>query len=191
VDVGARTGALLFEDTFDDASQWELARTDTHSAAINKNELTLAVSQPGGYVSSLRQDTDLDDYYAELTTSTSLCRGGDEYGLLLRVSDSGDFYRFSLTCNGYVRVDKYYNGRASSPLPLTQHGSVPPAAPSSTRLGVLAQGQDLEFFINGEWVYTLRDLSLPSGGLGVFIRSNGENAVTVNFSDLKVYGAGS
>jgi hypothetical protein len=44
----------------------------------------------------------------------------------------------------------------------------------------------MRFFINGQYQFTVRDPSFPSGALGVFARSQGETAVTVNFSDLVV-----
>ena len=70
------------------------------SVALGKNELSLGVSQPPGYLFSLRRGTTLDDFYIEITASPSICRGKDEYGLLLRVSPSSDFFRFGLTCGG-------------------------------------------------------------------------------------------
>jgi len=65
-------------------------------------------------------------------------------------------------------------------------GAVPPGAPSSSRLGVWAEGKEMRFYINNEFQFSVSDPSLVSGTIGVFIRSAGENAVTVSFSDLVV-----
>jgi hypothetical protein len=180
-------GELILEDDFSDPTQWTLGQTASTSVALGVAELTLALDHPGAYLYTLRQGTDLADFYLEISASPSLCRGPDEYGLLLRVSPSNDFYRFSLTCDGQLRLDKYYQGKASSPQPLMYSGAVPPGAPSSSRLGVWASGKEMRFYVNGEYQFTVNDPSLTSGGLGVFIRSNGENALTVSFSDLQVY----
>jgi len=187
VDVGVQTGSLLFSDDFSAEDRWELGKLPQGSAALGKDELTLAIQRPGGYLTSLRRGTSLSDFYLEITASPSLCRGEDEYGLLLRYTEAQEFYRFSLNCQGQARLDKYYNGNASSPQPPVYSGSVPPGAPSSSRLGVLAQGKEMQFFANGEHLFTVSDPSLPSGTLGVFARSNGETAVTVNFSGLEVF----
>lgn len=189
VDVELSRGALILEDDFSEEDNWSLSRTATGSAALGKNELTIAIAHPGGYVYSLRRNTSLKDYYLEITASPSLCRGEDEYGLLIRVSKSQEFYRYSLNCQGQVRLDKYFNGSASSPKSPFFSGAVPPGAPSMTRLGVLVQGKEMQFFANNQHLFTVNDPSLPSGTIGVFARSNGENAVTVNFSDLQVYEA--
>jgi hypothetical protein len=166
---------------------WTVGHSPAGSTAISNNELTVAVSEPRGYLYSLRKQPALSDFYAEITASPSICRGADEYGLLLRFSKAQDFYRFSLTCDGQVRLDRFLSGRASSPQPLIFSGAVPPGAPSMSRLAVLAQGKEMRFFVNGEYQFTVQDPSLPNGSLGVFARAAGDDAVTVNFSDLSVY----
>lgn len=180
-------GKLIFSDSFDDPASWRLGRAGPGSIALGVNELTLAIQYPNGYLYSLRNGTQLGNYYLEITANPTICRGEDEYGVLVRVSPGLDFYRFSLTCSGQTRLDKYYQGKASSPQALTFNGQVPLGAPSQTRIGVLLQGKDLTLYLNGEPQYTVHDPSLVSGGIGVFARAAGEDPVTVNFSDLQVY----
>ena len=177
-------GDIIFTDDFSDPSQWLLGQTTTTSIALGNNALTLALDQPGGYLYTLRNKPTLTDFYLEVTASPSLCRDEDEYGLLLRVSPAMEFYRFSLYCDGGLRLDKYVSGRASSPLPKTLSGSVPPGAPSSSRLAVWAKGKEMRFYINDEYQFNIKDPTLLQGSLGFFIRSAGDNAVTISFSDL-------
>jgi hypothetical protein len=183
------TGERLFSDDFTDPSLWTLGVSPAGSVALSQQELTLAVSQEGGYLYSVRRKTELGNFYAEITASPSLCKDSDEYGLLLRVSPSMEFFRFSLTCDGQARVDRYLSGRASSPQPLTLTGSVPPGAPSVSRLAVSSIDKEMRFFVNGDYLFSVSDSSLIGGTLGVFARSNGDTPVTVNFSDLVVYRA--
>ena len=180
-------GEVLLTDDFSSPDSWLLGRTSSGSAALGKNELTIAISEPGAYVYSVRQTPVFSDFYVEITASPTLCRGQDEYGLLIRMSSPGDFYRFSLSCDGQVRLDRLVGGAASSPQPWTPSGSVPPGAPSSSRLGVWALGKEMRFFVNDEYQFTVNDPLLPSGNLGVFARSAGQLDVTVSFSDLIVY----
>lgn len=185
-DLSPDIGGIIFTDDFSKAGSWSLGRTQAGSAALGKNELTLHVSEPEGYVFSLRQEPILQDFYVEITASPAICRDGDEYGLLLRVSPALEFYRFSLTCNGQYRLDKYVDGEASSARPLTMSGAVPPGAPSQSRLAVWVGRREIRFFINDQYQFTLEDNSLTSGLLGLFARAAGENVVTVSFSDLLV-----
>ena len=191
VDIHPELGQLLLKEEFTDPAQWNLSTTDTKSAILGKNELSLALTQPGGYIFSVFQKKLPLDYYIEMTASPNLCRGEDQYGVLLRFTPSQEFYRFSLSCDGRARLDKYFHGTASSPMPWTYSSSIPPGAPSQSRIGVLVKGKEMDFFVNGEFLFSVRDPSIPSGKLGVFARSAGDNAVTINFSDLEIYEAAS
>lgn len=176
----------MLSDDFNDAGAWTLSQSTKASAALGVNELTLALHQPDGYLYSLRREPLLEDFYLEITASPNLCRDADEYGLLLRVSPSLDFYRFSLSCDGQARLDKYFQGVASSPQPWMMSGAIPPGAPSRSRIAVWAQGKEIRFFVNQEHLFTIQDPSLNSGTLGVFVRSGGENDLTVSFSELVI-----
>ena len=188
-DLRPTFGRLLIEEDFSNPERWTLGRAGGLSAALGKSELTLAISEPRGYLYSLFREAVPGDFYAEITAAPSLCKDNDEYGLLLRVSRNLEFYRFSISCNGEARLDKYYNQTASSPQPLTPSGAIPPGAPSVTRLAVLARGKEISYYANGEFLFTVRDPSLLTGSLGVFARSASDNAVTVSFSDLQIYSA--
>jgi hypothetical protein len=149
--------------------------------------LTIAIVEPKTLLYSVRGQPIFTDFYAEITASPSLCSGVDEYGLLLRYASPVDFYRFSLSCDGQVRLDRLYKGIASSPQPWLPSANVPNGAPSSSRLGVWASGKEMHFFVDDEFQFSVSDRIIPSGFLGVFARSTSENAVTVSFSDLVVH----
>jgi hypothetical protein len=177
---------VIFTDNFSDGEIWQLGRTDAGSVALGKDELTIAIHEPQAYLYTVRDQPVLGDFYAEITASPTLCREGDEYGMLFRVKSSSDFYRFSLTCDGRVRVDRVVGGAASSPQPWVFSGVVPPGAPSTSRLAVWAKGKEIRFFVNEYYQFTIDDPMLPSGSLGMFARSAGEMAMTVSFTDLVV-----
>jgi hypothetical protein len=177
-------GGVLLEDDFSDDEVWDIATSDTGSAAINRNRLTLAV-QPGYYLASMRRELPLSDFYAEITARPSLCRGEDNYGLVVRGVGSS-FYRFVLACNGQIRAERITGGTR---LPLQE--PVPsgdaPGAPGEVRIGIWAVGSEIRLFLNERYQFRVVDPSFPSGALGVFVRSTGETPVTVTFSDLAVY----
>ena len=184
-------GDIIFEENFsNDTSAWLTGQNANGTTAIGINEITIAIIQPRAYLSSILSEPTFSDFYAEITASPSICVGLDEYGLLFRVRSSGDFYRYSLSCNGQVRLDRVVGGTAGSPQPWLISATVPRGAPSTSRMGVWARGSDLRFFVNDEYQFAVIDAYHDIGNLGVFARSAGENAVTVSFSDLKVYQIG-
>jgi hypothetical protein len=180
-------GDLLLTDDFADSAPWLTGQSSKGTVSLGGGELTIALVQPRAYLFSTRTEPTFSDFYAEITASPSLCEGLDEYGLLFRMHSLGDFYRFSLSCNGQVRLDRVVSGAAGSPQPWMASASVPPGAPSSSRLGIWAVGSELRFFINDTFQFAVNDRYHASGLVGVFARSAGENAVTISFSELRVY----
>lgn len=166
---------------------WLTGNMGKGTVALGINEISLALTQPNGYLYSIRNEPLLSDFYLEITTHPNICSGIDEYGLLFRYNSLVDFYRFSLSCNGQTRLDKLVGGIAASPQPWIESTSVPTAAPSTSRIGVWALGSEMRFFINDEFQFSINDRILATGLIGVFARSGGETAVTVSFSDLVVY----
>jgi hypothetical protein len=177
-------GRVTLEDDFSDEDVWDTAVSDSGSASINRNRLTLAV-QPGYYLASMLREHPFSDFYAEITARPSLCRGEDNYGLVVRGVGSS-FYRFVLACNGQIRAERISGGTR---LPI--HEPVPsgdaPAAPGEVRIGVWAVGSEMRLFLNGRYQFSVTEGTFSSGALGVFVRSAGDTPVTVTFSDLSVY----
>ncbi len=186
-DMRPSTGKILLEDDFSDPTAWTLGQSNLGSVALGVNELTIAIGESPAYLFSVREAPVFTNFYLEIMAEPNLCRDQDEYGVLIRASPKLDYYRFSLSCIGQVRLDRVIGGQASSPQPWMMSGSVPPGAPSSSRIGISAQGDQMDFFVNGEYQFTIHDPMLTSGGVGVFARSTTNMAVTVNFSDLIVY----
>ncbi len=180
-------GQVTLEDNFDGSQpRWPTARTGAGSIAYGNNELTLAVSQEKGTLVSLSQEPTLSDFYLEITTQASLCRGEDMYGLLLRASSEQDFYRLLINCSGYLRLERATNGKLALVQDWTPSGQVPPGSPLQLRVGVWAVGDEMRIFINDVFQFSASDPIYASGRIGLFARSAGSTPLTVSFSDLVV-----
>ena len=177
-------GAETLSDDFSDEAVWDTATSNQGSAAISHNRLTLVV-QPKYYLASMRHELIVSDFYAEVTARPSLCRGEDNYGLVVRGIGSS-FYRFVLACNGQVRAERISGGTKLAIHEPVASGDAP-AAPGEVRISVWAVGGEMRLFLNGRYQFSVTEGTFPSGGLGVFVRSAGDTPTTVTFSDLKVY----
>ena len=177
-------GKVILTDDFSDESVWDTATSDNGSAAVGRHFLTLAV-EPGYYLSSMRRETPLSDFYAEITARPSLCRGEDNYGMIIRGVGSS-FYRFVLTCNRQVRAERV-NGGTKLPLQQPVASGDAPGAPGDVHIGIWAVGSEMRLFLNGRYQFNISDSTYKAGEVGVFVRSAGETPVTVTFSDLSVY----
>ncbi len=173
-------GRVLYTDDFTDPANWSDLGTDY----IRDGRLTLAASN-GVYLMSLHQELLLSDFYAEIAAHLHLCRGADEYGLLVRAVPAS-YYRFTLNCNGDIKADRVTSGaRVPLQLPLpTLHA--PRGGPSEVTLAVWAVGREMRFFLNGRYQFSVDDPVFPSGSLGFFVRASQDTPVTVSFTDLIV-----
>ena len=177
-------GSVIATDDFSRSSTWDTASSNDGSASISRDRLTLAV-QPGVYLISLQRDIVAGDFYAEITARPSLCRGADEYGFLAR-ANAVTYYRFSLTCSGQAHAERISVKERHDLYEPVLSGDVPPGAPGEVRIGVWAAGSELRLFLNGRFQFSISDLNLASGTVGVFTRAAGDTPVTVTFSDLVV-----
>lgn len=177
-------GQTALSDTFTDAELWGTAVSNDGSASVDRNRLTI-VAQPGVYMFSLRKDLVLDDFYAEITARPNLCRGGDDYGLLVR-ANAVAYYRFALSCEGTVRAERISVGTRQSLQEALPSGDAPRGSPGEVRIGIWAVGAEMRLFLNGRYQFSIHNPNLRTGTLGVFARSAGDTPVTINFSDLLV-----
>lgn len=178
-------GEKLIDDDFSDAKVWDTVDSDLASAIVKDKRLTLAV-QPGVAITSLRRAGIFGDFYAEISARISLCRADDNYGIIIR-STGDSFYRFILSCDSLIRVERV---KSSVRLPLSEaivSGDVPPGAPGEVRIGIWAVGGEMRLFLNGRYQFSVSERTFPSGAFGVFAQSKGDTPVTVTFSDLQVY----
>ncbi len=179
-------GSTLLTDDFASAADWNTAASDEATVDVSNNQLTIAV-QPGIYGFSMRQNMNFNNFYAEITAQPSLCRAGDEYGLLFRAPNNVAYYRYALSCNGTAHVDRMSVRTPHLLQPPAPSGDAPPGAPGEVRLGVWADGPEYHFFLNDHYQFSVIDKNYLAGAIGVFAASTGATPVTVSFSDLVVY----
>ena len=186
-DVRQQLGPLILDDDFRTGEDWPQADTVNSSIAVSNQHLTLVLSKGNGYIYTLRKSPYLKNFYAEITTEVNLCRSQDEYGMLLRAASNSSYYRFALACNGTAKVERLLRGVLSLSIPPQINGAVPNGSPSISRLAVWAEGKELRFYANEQLLFSLSDRALGAGSIGVFVRTQQDSALSVNFSQLEVY----
>lgn len=181
-------GGLIFTDTFDQPELWNTSSSNWASASVLRNRLVLSISGAGPVsIASLRSQPVLDNFYAEAAASINLCSNKDQFGMIFRAASGSDYYRYSINCNGQVRLER---GRGGSHSPLVDwlpSGDAPLGAPAEVKLGIWAMGTELRFFLNDRYQFTARDSQLRAGTLGFFVYANGKTPITASFAELSVY----
>ena len=185
-EIMVELGEVIFRDDFSSAEDWTIPQSDRGQINIGGGEMNIIINEPGSLFLGTLEKPDLTDFFAEISANPVLCSPKDEYGFLFRVSGRNQYYRFALNCNGEIRLDTILQDATVILYPWTRTGSVPVGAPSRSRMAVLAQGDQILLFINGDLQLSISDRQLTVGSFGVYARSVGDTAVTVSFSDLVV-----
>jgi hypothetical protein len=179
-------GDIIVEDNFTSEEEWVLATAEGYNIAIENGHLTMVLSRPEWFIFTTRLEPTLDDFYAEITASPNLCNGEDEYGLIVRTTPALVHYRFALSCDGRAKVTRVSHNSARVIVPWTRSPAIPSTVPSNSRMAVWAKGEEIRFFVNGEYLFSIVDTVLLEGALGTFVRTAGDTPMSVNFSDLVI-----
>ncbi len=186
--AGIPHGALILSDAFaNSAALWLSNPAPGGRIVLEGGELTLTAQQPRAYGFAVRSQPLLRDFAVQVEAGLNLCQGLDEYGLILRYTPPNNFYRFALSCDGQMRVDRIYNGTATSPQPWNFSGQAPRGAPGSVSLGVRATGKEIAFYLNGILQFTVHDPAPAAGELGLFVRSDAGTPLSISFRNLQVW----
>jgi len=188
-DMRPSVGDVLLENAFESETAWHTYTGTIGKISFIDDHINLAINQPSGMIYAFRESTNFADVYAEITAKVNLCGGSDEYGLMLRVTSPRiDHYRIALTCSGEVKVVRVYGGRSVVLHPAESFPEVPVGFPGESVLGVWAANGELRIFLNGLFLFSVSDPVISEGAIGVYVRTSGDDPISVNFSQLEVRG---
>ncbi len=180
-------GELFLADDFSQPGMWPTSKTSVGNVVYGENSLSLAVAGNKGSLTSMSSYSLPEDFYLEINASVSLCQYGDQYGVLFWQRSSGDFYRLVLTCDGRLRLELVSEGSGTVLKDWTYASRMMPDAPTEHLIGLWAWNGEIRVFINGAQQFMVKTVPDRSGTLGVYARAAGDTAMTVGFSELKIY----
>jgi hypothetical protein len=169
--LSQEVGPLVFTAEFTSDAGWRLGSDPEGGASLSGETLVLAVSRPNASRFVIAPAPPLGDFLLQASVRAGLCSGADEIGVLFRVSPQGDHYRFTLDCQGDVRVTRILGSGAVVLAGPADAASAIPGSPAENQITVLARGENFTFFVNGNEVLQARDPFLASGLSGFFVRS--------------------
>ncbi len=177
-------GEVVAEDNFSAKNGWQTGPMVGGTVSIDQNQLSIAIPDSAAALVSQRSAPLPPAYYLEMTTNASLCRGQDSYGLLFHSDGAYSAYRWIITCAGQMRVERWRPAEISVVQDWVDFGQA--GAPLTLRLGLWVFRDEMRFFVNGDFQFAAHDPVLTGSQIGVFARSTGKNALSVNFSNLVV-----
>ena len=174
------SGTSLYSESFDSNNYWNFENPYLLSK-IGNGQLEFTSKGSPWWTSYYTTKPEVQNGYYETSLNMLNCNANDRIGLVFRLKLSGDFYYMGLTCDGKWGFSQYTSdNRTIDILPYETSDALNPVS-EPNQLGVLANGNDFEFYINRQKVGSATNTSLPEAGFFGFMSMS---AGTQNFKTL-------
>ena len=178
---------LLVNDNFSNESLWLTPEGESGNAAYGTQNLTLAIARLNASLLSLSQHTLPENFYLDLTIEPSLCNPEDQIGIVFWYQSPSDYYLLLLNCSGEYRLELFQSGQNAVVYDWDSATQMQLSAPATNHVGIWIYEGLLKLFINETYQFEERIARDRTGSLGLFARTISGRAMTVRFSDLKIY----
>jgi hypothetical protein len=204
--AAASATATAYQAILSQATSGTAALNDSLSAPSSNNWDQLSASNStqsgscayagGAYQSSMPTKGYFQPCYAEAPTFSNFAyqvqmtiKQGDEGGILFRADTTNSkFYLFRITQSGAYDLFVYIDNQGTHAKNLLSNSTslFKQGLNQSNTITVIAQGGNLYFYINGQYIDNVNNTTLNSGKIGVFGESN-TNSTVVAFSNAEVW----
>jgi hypothetical protein len=191
VPTTARLGfADRIQDDFSDPqSGWETGADADGEWGYKDGVYRIAVDTPDLAIwANSRQGEDWTDMVVEVDAYRAAGPTDNQYGVIVRYRDRGNFYLFSVASDGLYAVQMLRNDQWIDLRPWTASQAVHQES-GVNLLHVECQGSVMRFFVNDEFLTEVTDATFPSGSVGLLAGSFAEGGVVVHFDNLLVQAA--
>lgn len=182
-------GEVVYQTDFSAADDWPLGQDSIGAVSLIEGSLSVVLPGPGFTRLVSSPAPARMDFILDVDVRTAVCRGIDEYGVVFRQTDDGGALRFTLTCQGGMRLRRTTTGSSRAVVPFQEReAAVNPGAPADNRLTVRAHGSDLDFYLNGAQVLQASDAQPQAGTFALIVTSASDSPqTTVLFEDFTLY----
>lgn len=174
-----------------ETGNWLLEQDDVGSSAIVNEELVITIAAPHTMQYAALDGADFGDLALEVDVAQRSGPADSSYGVLFRMQDDQQFYRFDITGNGlYVIERRNSDGTWTRLVPdWTPTTALNQGLNVVNRLKVIAAGPDLTFYANDVLLTQLSDPTFNSGGIALDAGTFGGGNLQVSFDNLAVTAA--
>ena len=109
-------------------------------------------------------------------------------GIIARVPDPNQGYLFGISCDGSYRVRKWNGTEFTELIGWQQSEQINTGPQQTNRLGFMAEGTKLSFYVNGHLLAVLSDETYPNGTFGTYIGASDTPGFTARISQIAFWG---
>jgi hypothetical protein len=187
-------GKSSWEDNMTAVGNWNLVTDEYLSATYDNNTLLIqTLTKQQGW--RIAQTDALTDAYIEANITASECTGADNYGLIFRVPANVGYnqgYIFAVSCDGKYSLRNWdrmsgASGTTTWLVQPTESDAIKAGEGQTNRLGIMAVGDRLIMYINGQKVGEAKDSTYASGNFGVYLKAERSGDLKINVTDVQYW----
>jgi len=179
-------GNPAWQDTFSTGSNWTLGADSYTRAEVEDGTLLFTgLTTMDGWRLTWPE---IEDFYLEADLNSGDCEGNDHYGLIFRVPDrhaADEGYLLGFTCDGRYWLRHWGDEKMTTLIPLTSSTAIVAGAQRNNRMGVMADGNQLTLYANGQKLEEIEDETLTdAGGFGLFVGARKSGSLEIGAQEM-------
>ena len=176
--------SLVYEDDFSNSfGGWDDAFDAYTTKQYGNNRYQIEVSTSNLIAWGLA-NRDVSDFEVEVEAKQEAGGETNSYGLLFRLQDRNNFYRFDISGDGFFLLSKFVDGQWTNMVDWT---ASPHISSETNLIGVSVFGSEITAKVNGQELITITDDSLTHGNFGFFASTFTDEYMWVSFDNLKLW----
>jgi hypothetical protein len=184
------TERVTLVDKFDGRSSltWLLESDENGQTSIQDEQLTFSIPASGVARYAAVENMIIGDFVAEVEVMQISGSINSGYGMVFRIQDSNQFYRFDITGNGRFMVEKRTAAGGWERLTdeWQETSLLLTGYQNRNLLKIEANGGNLGFSINGFEVFSIDDSTFSSGGFGLNAGTFDQGGLVVAFDNFSL-----
>ncbi len=192
-DPAARLGSASWVDDMDDGDNWPVGPDKFTAVEFKDGAMRLnGLSTTDGWRLTWPK---LEDFYIEMTFQVPDCKASDRYGMIVRVPESNTpdrGYLFGFTCDGQYSLRRWNanigsKGEMANLVRWTSSPAVKAGANQTNKMGILAVGDRLVLYANGQLLGEVKDSIFSEGYFGVFVGARETEDFTIRVDQVRYW----
>ena len=178
----------IFRDNFDSPTlgNWFIESDEFSGSAVENDRLIIRSSMANMIHYSTLREPSFEDFRLQVDIASLDGSAAVSYGVLFRMNERNEYYRFDITGDGRFMVEKA-NSDGSWTRFLNdwkRDNSIQIGQDSQNTLRVDAIGPSLSFYVNNHLVHSLTDSELTSGNIGLDLGTFDQPSASAAFDNL-------
>lgn len=181
---------VLFQETFaaGEMGNWLVEGDALAQTAVLNEQLLITIDAPNLVQFSTLQTPSFADFVLEVDASQIAGDVESSFGVLFRMQNPTQFYRFDITGNGLYMIERHNADNTWTQLlpDWTTTPAINQGLNSTNQLKVVAVGASLSFYVNGILLQEIQDVTYGAGTIALDAGTFGRSGLQVVFDNVKV-----